>query len=123
MSKTIFQKNLKFTYEDFKNQDVANLMKNIWSYSSVQGKGCKICTTYRNWCIKALKKMARVVCRCRLCGRETIQTRRKMVQYKQIFLQTTACFCIVLYLRNCSSCIAYVFLAAFGKKHLAHGLN
>ena len=56
MSKTIFQKNLKFTYEDFKNQDVANLMKNIWSYSSVHGKGCKICTTYRNWCIKALKK-------------------------------------------------------------------
>ena len=93
MSKTIFQKNLKFTYEDFKNQDVANLMKNIWSYSSMHGKGCKICTTYRNWCIKALKKkkwhklyvdLDYVV--------EKLQTRRKMVQYSKSFFKQQLVF-------------------------------
>ena len=47
---------LKFKYEDFLNNDIPNLMINIWSYSDDHGVGCNICTTCKKFCIRALKK-------------------------------------------------------------------
>ena len=47
---------LKFKYEDFLNNDIPNLMINIWSYSDDHGVGCNICTTYKKFCIEALKR-------------------------------------------------------------------
>ena len=47
---------LKFKYEDFLNNDIPNLMINISSYSDDHGVGCNICTTYKRFCIAALKK-------------------------------------------------------------------
>ena len=31
-------------------------MLNVWSYSDEHGLGCNIYTTYKSYCIKALKK-------------------------------------------------------------------
>ena len=31
-------------------------MLNAWCYSDEHGVGCNICTTYKSYCIKALKK-------------------------------------------------------------------
>ena len=31
-------------------------MLNVWCYSDEHGVGCNICTTYKSYCIKALKK-------------------------------------------------------------------
>ena len=47
---------LKFKYEDFLQDDIPNLMINIWSYSDQHGVGCTTCTRYRKMCINALKK-------------------------------------------------------------------
>ena len=47
---------LKFKYKDFLEDDILNLMINIWYYSDEHGVGCKICTTYKKMCIDALKK-------------------------------------------------------------------
>ena len=47
---------LKFKYEDFLMEDIPNLMINIWSYSDDHGVGCTMCTTYKKFCIYALKK-------------------------------------------------------------------
>ena len=47
---------LKFKYEDFLMEDIPNLMINIWSYSDDHGVGCIVCTTYKKFCIDALKK-------------------------------------------------------------------
>ena len=48
---------LRFKYKDFDEMDIANLMVNICHYSNLnQEKYCVICSTYRNWCITALKK-------------------------------------------------------------------
>ena len=47
---------LKFKYEDFLMEDIPNLMINIWSYSDDHGVWCIVCTTYKIFCIDALKK-------------------------------------------------------------------
>ena len=47
---------LKYKYEDLFQLDIPNLMLNIWSYSNEHGVGCNICTTYKSYCMKALKK-------------------------------------------------------------------
>ena len=47
---------LKYKYEDLFQLDVPNLMLNIWCYSDKHGVGCNICTTYKSYCVKALKK-------------------------------------------------------------------
>ena len=47
---------LKFKYEDFLMEDIPNLMINIWSYLDDHGVGCTMCTTYKKFCIDALKK-------------------------------------------------------------------
>ena len=47
---------LKFKYEDFLMEDIPNLMINIWSYSDDHGVWCIVCTTYKKFCIDALKK-------------------------------------------------------------------
>ena len=54
-------RNLKFRYEDFLLEDIPNLMINIWSYSDEHGTGCTMCTTYKNFCIDALKKNGKKV--------------------------------------------------------------
>ena len=50
---------LKFKYEDFLQEDIPNLMINVWSYSDEHGTGCTICTRYKRVCIDALKKMVK----------------------------------------------------------------
>ena len=47
---------LKFKYEDFLQEDICNLMINIWSYSDEHGTGCNICTHYKKMNIDALRK-------------------------------------------------------------------
>ena len=47
---------LKFQYQNFEIMDIPGLIINIWSYSHDHGQYCNICCTYKNWCIKALKK-------------------------------------------------------------------
>ena len=50
---------LKFKYEDFLQEDIPNLMINVWSYSDEHGMGCTICTRYKRVCTDALKKMVK----------------------------------------------------------------
>ena len=47
---------LKYKYEDLFQLDIPNLMLNIWCYSDEHGLGCSLCTTYKKYCINALKK-------------------------------------------------------------------
>ena len=47
---------LKFKYEDFLNNDIPNLMINIWSYSDDHGVVCNICTTYKKVLHRSIKK-------------------------------------------------------------------
>ena len=47
---------LKFQYQNFEIMDIPGLIINIWSYSHDHGQYYNICCTYKNWCIKALKK-------------------------------------------------------------------
>ena len=47
---------LKYKYEDLFQLDIPNLMLNIWCYSDEHEVGCNICTTYKSYCVKALKK-------------------------------------------------------------------
>ena len=47
---------LKYKYEDLFQLDIPNLMLNIWCYSDEHGVGCSIWTTYKKYCINALKK-------------------------------------------------------------------
>ena len=47
---------LKYRYEDLFQLDIPDLMLNIWCYSGEHGVGCSICTTYKKYCINALKK-------------------------------------------------------------------
>ena len=53
---TKYAPKLKFQYQDFEIMNIPNLMINIWSYSDDHGRYCNICRTYKNWCIKVLKK-------------------------------------------------------------------
>ena len=52
---------LKFQYQNFEIMDIPGLIINIWSYSHDHGQYCNICCTYKNWCIKALKKMVKTI--------------------------------------------------------------
>ena len=70
---------LKFKYEDFLEDDILNLMINIWYYSDEHGVGCKICTTYKKMCIDALKKMGKKLQKCRLYHTKTFKKRRQIV--------------------------------------------
>ena len=50
---------LKLKYEDFLQEDIPNLMNNVWSYSDKYGTGCTICPRYKKICIDAFKKMVK----------------------------------------------------------------
>lgn len=52
---------LKFKSEDFLQEDIPNLMINIWSYSDYHGVGCTMCTAYKKIGIDALKKNGRKI--------------------------------------------------------------
>lgn len=45
----------RFSYDHFKEKDIQDLIRYIWTYSDKHGKSCYVCTSYRDWAIKALK--------------------------------------------------------------------
>ena len=47
---------MRFRYEHFQQKSVTELMKCISIYSDSHGKRCKVCKTYRQWPIWALKE-------------------------------------------------------------------
>ena len=48
---------MRFNYEHFeKKKTITQLMKCIWIYSDSHGKRCKVCKTYKNWAILAMKQ-------------------------------------------------------------------
>ena len=51
-------KTLLFTIEDFKRDDAANNLINLWSYNYFNGhsRNCFTCNTYSSFCEKALEE-------------------------------------------------------------------
>ena len=52
---SIFGKKLLYDYKHFERKHIQDLMKSILLISTSHGKGCRICTSYKLWAIKALK--------------------------------------------------------------------
>ena len=52
---SIFEKKLLYDYKHFERKHIQDLMKSILINSTSHGKGCRICTSYKLWAIKAPK--------------------------------------------------------------------